>query len=286
MLNLASKQPRRLTPPVYGQMASWSAAPAIPAPTPTPEPTATPVPTALPTPVPNQAPLVRIGTPTSGALGRAVGEIRGLLFDDTLGERLALRVTLRLANGPYWNGRALQDQPFPLATTQFLLPTSPYGSMWRVSTPLPTPAQLRDGFYLVEAVATDRERLTSRSAAGVRVDLTPPQIALTTVNFNNVRSVLSGTWRDGGRVQAVYVQIRRPNNTFWNGLRWQATPVLLPLLLSNMNRTATEGQFSLTTGLPPLRNLPLGSFITVLAVDRAGNRSSIRRAVGLSAPAA
>jgi hypothetical protein len=264
----------------YGSTAYWSAAPAIPAPVPTATPVPTPTAAPTPTPVPNQAPLVHIAAPANGSIARGVSEIRGLLLDDTFGERPALRVTLRLLNGPYWNGRAFQNQPFNLATAQIPLPTTPYGSLWRVTTPLPTPGQLREGLFVAEAVATDKEGLFSRSVSGVRIDLTPPEIVLTSVNFNNTRSSLSGTWRDGGRVQSVFIQIRRANNTFWNGLRWQAAPVLLPAALTNTNSTGTGGSFSLSANLPPERELAAGSLLSILAIDRAGNRAGLQRRIG------
>lgn len=250
--------------------------------TPTPVPTEAPTPTAAPTPtpVPNQAPLVRIAAPSNGSIARSINEIRGLLLDDTFGERPMLKVTLRLQNSAYWNGRAFQSAPFALATSQSPLPTSPFGSLWRVTSKLPTPAQLREGFYIVEAFATDREGLTSRSVAGVRIDLTPPQVVLSGLAFNNTRSSLSGTWRDAGSIQAIFVHIRRGDGAFWNGTRWQSAPFLLPATLSGTNATRTGGTFSLTTGLPPLRELTAGSLLSVLAIDRAGNRGGLQQRIG------
>ena len=273
-------QTGQLTPvitPQYGRMPFWSSAPAIPAP-PTPAPTPTAAPT--PTPVPNQPPLVRIAAPANGSIARTVNEIRGQLLDDTLGERPTLRVTLRLLNGSYWNGRAFQTLPFALATSQSPLPTSPFGSLWRVTTTLPTPSQLREGSYLVEALATDRDGLTSRSASGVRIDLTPPQVVLSSLLFNNTRSSLSGTWRDAGSIHSIFVHIRRGDGAYWNGETWITAPYLLPTTLSNLNATKTGGTFSLGARLPLQRDLNPGMLLSILAIDRAGNRGGLQQRIG------
>jgi hypothetical protein len=281
---------------IFVPAIDWGALPLsidlTPTPTPTPTPTEAPAPTPTatpdptptvappPTPVPNQAPRLALAAPANGSIARTVSEIRGQVLDDTFGERPALRVTLRLQNGPYWNGRAFQNAPFALVTIQSPLPTSPYGSLWRVTTKLPTPSQLREGLYVVESTATDKEGLFSRVVGAVRIDLTPPQIPSLVVAFNNTRSSLSGTWRDAGNIQSIFVQVRRGDGTFWNGTRWQTAPVLLPATLSNANATKTSGTFSLSADLPLSRELTSGSLLSILAIDCAGNRGGLQQKIG------
>ena len=243
---------RSFPTPAFGFSPSWSTAPALV----------------------SLRPSVRIAAPANGSIANRLSEVRGVASDGNgVGDIESLLVILRHQDGTYWDGIAWRSYGSPLALTRS-------GTAWRVASALPSGAALKEGTIFAEAAVRDREGQSSGSTAAVRIDLTPPRVVLSSLAFNDTRSSLSGTWRDAGSIHSIFVQLRRGDGASWNGKAWQSAPFLLPATLSNLNATRTGGTFSLSSGLPLQRDLNPGMLLSILAIDRAGNRGGLQQKIG------
>ena len=169
---------------------------------------------------------------------------------------------LRASDGLWWTGTAWG--------TRTLLPAQlAADGTWSLAGGLPQGADLTDGTYGINALATDKARLRSSVGITIRIDTHAPTVAITSPHADLQTATLkpiSGTATDDVSLQSVQVSIERQSDgLFSTGTAWGAR-TLLPTVL------ASDGTWNRPTGYPLGSDLQKGFYsITAIATDAAGN---------------
>ncbi len=149
---------------------------------------------------------------------------------------------------------------------------------WQVpSNLLPSGQGLRDGRYLLTVKGTDSALQTRTAVRNFWVDQNPPLIVFLSPRANSSYSTfpnILGRAVDAtggtGRARVVLFIRRMSDGRYWSGSNWGMQPV-------ELNTTLDANNFLRTTNLPQGANLRAGQYrIMAIAVDGAGNRSSIQ----------
>ena len=121
-----------------------------------------------------RGPELRFDTPTDGATGRVVREIRGRVRDRESGVKSVSVLWRREADGAFWNGSAWIDKATPLIAQAI-------GTNWKYEGDLPEPGDNREsdllaGEYAMQATAMDNAGNTSRVLIRFTVDNSAPEM--------------------------------------------------------------------------------------------------------------